>query len=180
LERELEAARIADRDRSKSGTAIGSAIGLCVSKLRRSEAESKVVVLLTDGRNNAGPIDPATAAAIAWDYGIRIYTIGAGSEGPSAVRRDTPRGTEIQAVRIPMDAAALHQIAEITGGKFFRAHDTEALKEAYAEIDELETTEIEVNMHYEYEEAFMPWAAAGLGLVCASVFSRRLWFETAP
>jgi len=179
LERELDLARIAD-SRGKQGTAIGSAIGLAVSKLRKSEAKSKVIILLTDGLNNAGELDPLTAAQIAKDYGIRIYTIGAGSQDEVLVPQQGILGVMMAPMHMPIDVETLEKIANMTGAKFYRATDTESLQGAYAEINQLETTEIEISDYYEYEEVFMPWAIAGTLVLSLAVFGRRLWFEPIP
>lgn len=171
---EVDEARFASKD--KDGTAIGSAIGLAVARLRDSEAKSKVVVLLTDGINNRGEIDPLTAAGIAKQYGIRVYTIGAGS----AEAGTTMVNGFIPVRREPIDEDTMRKIADETGGKYYRAADTEQLMAAYAEIDRLETTEIDAEDYYQYKTAFMPWALAGALLVGASIFSRRQWFEALP
>lgn len=180
LERDLENAEINTREQSKQGTAIGSAIGLAVSKLRKSEAKNKVIILLTDGRNNEGELDPLTAAQLAQEYGIRIYTIGAGSSDEVLVTSETLFGPMPDIRRLPIDEETLRQIADITGGRFYRATDLESLHGAYQEINELETTEVELGDYYEYKEAFMPWAALGAVALLASVFSRRYRFEPIP
>lgn len=180
LERDLEGAEIDETDPARRGTAIGSAIGLAVSKLMKSEAKSKIIVLLTDGRNNTGELDPVTAAHIARDYGIRIYTIGAGSGGDVLVPEQTLFGPRLRPARMPIDEESLRRIAEITGGKYFRATDTQALQKAYAEINELETTPIEVGDYYDYEEVFVPWAVIGTIALTASMFTRRAWFDPIP
>ncbi|GMW01313.1 MAG: VWA domain-containing protein [Candidatus Hydrogenedentota bacterium] len=181
LERELENARIVDRrDRDKDGTAIGSAIGLAVSKLRKSEAESKVIVLLTDGRNNAGNLEPMTAAQFAKDFNIRIYTIAAGSDEEVEISQDSWMGPVADRIRLPVDTEGLQRIAEVTGGKFYTARNLESLKEAYEAINSLETTEVEGGHYYEYEEGFEPWVAGGIALFIASIVMRRLWFESIP
>lgn len=178
LEHELDAAEIV-RDDAKDGTAIGSATGLAVANLRKSEAKSKVIVLLTDGINNRGNVDPLTAADIAKKYGIRIYTIGAGSaeQGYSTVQG--PIG-QVRVQRQPIDEDTMRKMADITGGRYYRVTDTEQLMTAYAEIDALETTEIEANDYYEYRPAFLPWAVCGAALMGLSVFARRRWFEALP
>ncbi|MCL4691739.1 MAG: VWA domain-containing protein [Candidatus Hydrogenedentes bacterium] len=180
LERDLENAEINTREQSKQGTAIGSAIGLAVSKLRKSEAKNKVIILLTDGRNNEGELDPLTAAQLAQEYGIRIYTIGAGSSDEVLVTSETLFGPMPDIRRLPIDEETLRQIADITGGRFYRATDLESLHGAYQEINELETTEVELGDYYEYKEAFMPWAALGAVALLASVFTRRYRFEPIP
>lgn len=180
LERELERAHIDETDPKKQGTAIGSALGLAVGKLGKSEAESKVIVLLTDGRHNRGELDPLTAALFAKDFGIRVYTIGAGSGGQALVRRKGLLGDTMVPMNLPIDIETLVQIAETTGGRFYRATDTASLQGAYREIDQLETTEIEITDAVDYKEGFVPWAALGTASLLASVFSRRLWFEAIP
>jgi len=170
LEHDLDQVFIDQRDEKHNRTAIGSAVGLSISNLSKSPAESKVIILLTDGINNHGNLDPITAAELALRYGIRVYTIGAGSPvRRSAVGRDNP-----------IDEDTMKRIAEITGGKYYRATDLESLREAYAEINELETTEIDLGEVYEYDEAFAPYAAIGTGLMLLSILMRRRWFESIP
>jgi Ca-activated chloride channel family protein len=180
LERDLNNAEINTREQSKQGTAIGSAIGLAVSKLRKSEAKNKVIILLTDGRNNEGELDPLTAAQLAQEYSIRIYTIGAGSSDEVLVTSETLFGPMPDIRRLPIDEDTLRRIAEITSGRFYRATDLESLHGAYQEINELETTEVELGDYYEYKEAFVPWAALGTIALLAGVFSRRYRFEPIP
>ena len=177
LSRELDLAYVDDtsRDPRKDGTAIGSAIGLAIRRLSESEAKSKVIILLTDGINNRGELDPITAARLAADYDIKVYTIGAGStEGGRS------SGGFFSRPRQPIDEDGLRKIASITGGQYYPATDTEALQQAYAEIDALETTEIEVGDYYEYKEAFVPYVLLGGLLMALSIFSRRMWFEVIP
>ena len=181
IDRELERAEIDEQDRRKQGTAIGSAIGLAVSKLRKSEAQSKVIVLLTDGRHNRGELDPVTAAYIAQDYGIRVYTIGAGSKADAFVARKDFFGGVVQVpIHLPVDTGILRRVAGLTGGRYYGATDSEGLRAAYEEISELETTRIDVNDYYEYEEAFAPWVVLGALVTASSIASRRLWFEAIP
>ena len=181
VEREVDHAGINEQDEKRQSTAIGSAIGLAVSRLRKSEAKSKVIVLLTDGLNNAGELGPMTAARLAKEYDIRIYTIGAGSIEGGMVPVKTPfGGVIVNQSAGGSDENALKQIASATGGKYYRATDFESLAEAYDEINKLETTEIEVNDYVEHKEGFMPFALAGAVLMLVSTFSRRLWFDTIP
>ncbi|HIJ65247.1 MAG TPA: VWA domain-containing protein [Candidatus Hydrogenedentes bacterium] len=180
LEREIELARIDTENPKKRGTAIGSALGLAVSRLRDSEAKTKLIILLTDGQNNRGELDPTTAAQFAKEYGIRIYTIGAGAKDEVMMPQQTLFGVIRTAVYSPIDEQTLRKIAEIGDGKFYRATDTASLQAAYAEINELETTEIEIADYYEYEEGFVPYASAGTLALLASVFGRRRWFEAIP
>ena len=170
LEHDLDKVYIDQRDEKHNRTAIGSAIGLSISNLRKSPAKSKVIILLTDGINNHGNLDPITAAQLAKRYGMRVYTIGAGSPvRRSAVGRDNP-----------IDEDSMKRIADITGGKYYRATDLESLREAYDEINELETTEIDLGKVYEYDEAFAPYAVAGTVAMLLSVLMRRRWFESIP
>ena len=161
------------------GTAIGSAIGLAVSNLDKSEAKSKVIILLTDGQNNHGNLDPITAAQVAKEYGIRVYTIGAGSTGQAVTARRSILGT-FATQSAPIDEASLRRIAETTGAKYYRASDTASLHEAFEEINQLERTEIELGDVYDYEDGFLPYASLGAAAAVASVLSRRFWFETIP
>lgn len=173
LERELDNAQIAEE--RKQGTAIGSALGLAVQRLIRSEAKSRVVVLLSDGVNNRGELDPVTAARFAREYGIRVYTIGAGSPEETVVTHGPfPMRTEA------INEAMLKQIADITGGRYYLASDTEALMRAYEEIGALEKTEIDVSDYYEVREGFMPFLGAGAAALLASIWVRRRWFDVIP
>lgn len=170
LEHDLADIEIDQRDEKHNRTAIGSAIGLAVSNLTKSPAESRVIVLLTDGINNHGSLDPMTAAEIAKRFGMRVYTIGAGSAVPrSAVARDNP-----------IDEETMKRVSEATGAKYYRATDLASLQQAYDEINKLETTDIDLGEVYDYDEAFMPFLVAGLVTMMAAVFSRRIWFEAIP
>ncbi len=180
LTRELDGATANPRDPRTGATAIGSALGLAVSKLKDSDSKSKVIVLLTDGRNNAGELDPLTAAEFANEYDIRVYTIGAGSaESSLAVTRQLLGPMAGMRGNAP-DEEMLRSIADRTGGKFYRATDTDSLQGAYAEINELEKTVVEIGDYYDYEDGFVPFAFLGTITMAASVFSRRVWFETIP
>jgi Ca-activated chloride channel family protein len=180
LEHELSQADINPEDEKSGRTAIGSAIGLAVSRLRKSEAKSKVIILLTDGLNNSGELSPQTAAGLAKDYGIKIYTIGAGSPEGGVVPQSTMFGTFLQQTTEGVDEEGLKKIADVTNGKYYRATDTDSLQEAYAEINKLETTDVELDDYYEHSEGFASYALAGSIMMLASVFSRRYWFETIP
>jgi Ca-activated chloride channel family protein len=175
LERELDLAQIVN-DKRKDGTAIGSALGLAVRRLTQSEAKSKVIILLTDGLNNRGELDPMTAAQLAKRYGIKVYTIGAGStEGGMMLA-----GGLFPVRSQPIDEEMLKKIAESTEGKYYRATDTESLHQAYGEISQLETTEIDIGDYYQYQDAFLPYLIVGAVALLASVFTRRRWFEVIP
>ncbi len=148
------------------GTAVGMGLATAVKRLESSDAESKVVVLLTDGRNNRGEIGPATAAQVAQALGVKVYTIGAGSRGTARVPVDDPLvGRRYVTMRVDIDEASLRQVAETTGGRYFRATDRESLEEVYAEIDQLETTEREVEHYTRYGERFPLILGAGFLLL---------------
>ena len=150
----------------EDGTAVGMGLATAIKRLNESVAESKVVVLLTDGRSNRGEIDPLTAAQMAQALGVRVYTIGAGSRGTARVPVDDPlMGRRYATVRVDVDEETLAEVASITGGQYFRATDTESLASIYQEIDELETTEIEVQNFTRYTELFHFPLAAGLLLL---------------
>jgi Ca-activated chloride channel family protein len=139
----------------EDGTAVGMGLATAVKRLQASPAESKVVVLLTDGRSNRGEIGPVTAAQMAQALGVRVYTIGAGSMGTAPVPvPDGFGGTRYANVEVDIDEATLQQVAELTGGRYFRATDTESLEAIYAEIDELERTEVEVENFTQFGEEF--------------------------
>ncbi len=180
FERELDRVVIDRNDEKTHSTAIGSAIGLAVANLDKSEAKSKVIILLTDGNNNSGNLDPITAAQVAKKFGIRVYTIGAGSPSGGVVMQNTLFGQMSTTSRAPIDEETLRRIANITGGKYYRATDTKSLRGAYQEINELEATEIEIGDVYDYDDGFVPYALAGTGLMVVAIFSRRRWFESVP
>lgn len=148
------------------GTAIGMGLGTAVSRLRSSEAESKVVVLVTDGSNNAGQLDPLTASDLAVGEGIIVHTVlvGRGGQVPLPVRVRDPRTgrvmERIQQVEVATNPELLAEIARRTGGSSFKARDAKALKEVFAEIDALETTEFTSTRLERYRERFEPWAMA--------------------
>src|SRR5204863_8170051 len=126
----------------EDGTAIGSGLATSVDRLRRSKSKSKVVILLTDGENNGGLIDPNTSKENAKAVGVKVYTIGVGTEGFAPVPIQTPGGIVMQREKVNIDEKLLKQIADETGGKYFRAKDNEALKNIYSEIDKLEKSRI--------------------------------------
>ncbi|MDH3205826.1 MAG: VWA domain-containing protein [Gemmatimonadota bacterium] len=139
----------------EDGTAVGMGLATAVKRLQASEATSKVVILLTDGRSNRGEIGPVTAARTAEALGVRVYTIGAGSRGTAPVPVDDPlRGRVYANMRVDIDEETLREVASVTGGQYFRATDEQSLAEIYAEIDELERTEIEVENFTQYAEQF--------------------------
>jgi Ca-activated chloride channel family protein len=146
----------------EDGTAIGMAIAQGVNRLKDSKAKSKVMILLTDGVNNKGEIDPITAAQIAQTFNLRIYTIAVGTIGEAPYPVQTPFGTRYQNVPVDVDEKTLAKIAELTGGQYFRATNNKSLAAIYNEIDELEKTRIEVKAYRSYTELFYSWTLAGL------------------
>jgi len=163
LLREVKSGMIAD------GTAIGLAIANGVNRLKESKAKSKVMVLLTDGVNNRGEIDPITAARIAATYGIRIYTVGVGAQGEAPYPVQTQFGIRRQMIPVDLDEKGLTQVADMTGGKYYRATDNRKLKAIYKEIDQLERTKIEVTAYKRYSELYGGWLLAGLLAVIVEV-----------
>ena len=155
------------------GTAIGVALANAASRLKDSAATTKLVVLVTDGGNNAGAIDPISAAALCKGLGLKVYTIGVGSQGrvPVPLPMQDPVTGQIVTRRVmmnvPVDEALLQQIAQKTGGTFYRATDRESLQRIFAQIDRLEKTPLQVKRYVRYREAFPPlvWAALGLLLL---------------
>jgi Ca-activated chloride channel family protein len=149
-------------DLIEDGTAIGNGLATAVARMKDSDAKSRVVILLTDGVNNMGEIDPATAAEIAKTYGIRVYTIGVGANGEAPYPVQTPWGIEIRRVPVEIDEALLKQIADGTGGRYFRATDNTKLQEIYAEIGQMEKTRTTVDSFPVYKDLFENYALAAL------------------
>ena len=162
----------------EDGTAIGDGLATAISRLKDSEAISKVVILLTDGMNNAGSVDPYTAAEIAKLYGIRVYTIGVGSYGTAPFPVQTPFGTQIQQMKVDIDEKLLTTIANSTGGKYFRATSNQKLDEVYQEIDKLERSKIEVTEFRRLHEEFYPLVAWALALLLLEFLLRKTIFRT--
>lgn len=145
----------------EDGTAIGMGLATAVSRLQESLSKSKVVILMTDGVNNSGNIDPITAADIAISYGVKVYTIGVGTEGTAPYPMSSIFGTRTQNIEVNIDEELLTEIAEKTGGLYFRAKDRSELAKIYLEIDKLEKTELEVTTVKRYKEQFHPFAWIG-------------------
>ena len=154
----------------EDGTTVGMGLATAVKRLQASDAESRVVVLLTDGRSNTGEIGPVTAARMAQALGVRVYTIGAGRRGTAPMPIDDPAfGRRYVNVQVDVDEPTLSEVAELTGGRYFRATDAESLAEIYREIDQLETTQIAVENFTSYGELFHYPLAAGLLLLVLEV-----------
>lgn len=148
----------------QDGTAIGMGLATGVDRLRTSKAKSKILILLTDGVNNTGLIDPSTALEIAKTYGVRVYTIGIGTEGEAPYPVQTPMGTQTRMMPVQIDEALLKKIADETGGKYYRATSNKSLREIYSEIDKLEKTKIEISSYKRYAELFFPFAL--IAIIC--------------
>ena len=166
----------------EDGTAIGMGLAAAVNRLKDSEAKSKVIVLLTDGVNNAGYIRPATAAGLAKEFGIKVYTIGVGSYGQalSPVRRRSNGEYMFGITNVEIDEELMRKIAEDTGGKYYRAISEESLKEVYNEIDRLEKTEVEITVYKRYVELYYWPLIAGFALLVALFFLRSTLVRTLP
>jgi Ca-activated chloride channel family protein len=164
----------------EDGTAIGMAIAQGVNRLKDSKAKSKVMILLTDGVNNRGEIDPITAAQIAQTYGIRIYTIGVGTIGTAPYPVQTPFGIRYQNMPVDVDEKTLQTIASMTDGQYFRATNNRALRQIYSEIDKLEKTKIEVKQYRSYTDLYPLWAGLGLLLVVSEFALRGTLLRKIP
>jgi len=164
----------------EDGTAIGMALATSLNRLRDSEAKSKVIILLTDGQNNRGEIDPVTAAQAAKALGIRIYTIGVGTRGEAPYPVNTPFGKQYQNIPVSIDEDMLKDIARLTGGRYYRATDTRALREIYHEIDRLERTKVNVEEYRRVAEMFHPWLWAALACLTLEVLLSFSIFRKLP
>ena len=162
------------------GTALGDGLAVSINRIRQSDAKSKVIILLTDGVNNAGSIDPLTASDIAKTYGIRVYTIGVGTRGLAPYPYKTPFGIQYQNVQVEIDENLLKQIADETGGTYFRATNKNRLKAVFEEIDKLEKTKIEVLSYEQRAEEFKPFLWAALALLLLELLLRLSVFKTLP
>jgi Ca-activated chloride channel family protein len=161
-------------------TAIGSALATCVKRLKDVKSKSKVIILLTDGRNNTGAISPATAADIAKTHGIKVYTIGAGTEGEAPFLVDSLFGKHYVYQKVDLDEDTLKEIARKTGGRYFRATNTEALKTIYQQIDEMEKTEVKVKEYMEYKELFHWFLIPGLLFLLVEIVLAHTRFMKIP
>ena len=171
LLREIQSGMIED------GTAIGMGLATAVNRIKDSEAKSKVIILLTDGVNNRGEIAPATAAGIAKTYGIRVYTIGVGTQGMAPYPVQTPFGIQYQNMPVEIDEAILQEISQATGGKYFRATDNDKLVQVYNEIDKLEKSKIDVKQFSRKEEKFLIPSLIAFCLLILEVLIRNTLFR---
>lgn len=164
----------------EDGTAIGMGLATSVSRLKDSDAKSKVIILLTDGVNNQGAIAPATAAELAQTFGIRVYTIGVGSEGTAPYPITTPFGIQLRNIPVEIDEETLQEIAENTGGEYFRATDNNKLKQIYEQIDKLEKSKIEVKEFSQKDEEFLSFVLLAAFLLLTDMVLRNTLLRQIP
>jgi Ca-activated chloride channel homolog len=165
----------------EDGTAIGDGLGVSVDRLKSVKTRSKVIILLTDGEDQGGRIDPLAGKELAKAYGVRVYTIGIGTEGYAPVPvPDGMGGTTTRQQKVNIDEKLLRMIATETGGLYFRARDNESLKRIYTEIDKLEKSRIEVTSLKRYTERFYPFAFAAAVLLLLEIFLRYTLFKKFP
>lgn len=164
----------------RDGTAIGMGIATSINRLRDSKAKSKVIILITDGMNNAGEIDPVTSGEMAASLGIKLYTLGIGSRGTAPYPVDDPLfGRRYQNVQVNIDEEMLTNIARMTGGRYWRATETQELIDIYDEIDQLERSEVEEIIYIDYEDLYPGFLAAGLFLFFIALANER-FFTRSP
>jgi Ca-activated chloride channel family protein len=165
----------------EDGTAIGSGLSTGVDRIRNSKSKSKVIILLTDGENNGGLIDPKTAKEIAKTFGIKVYTIGVGTDGYAKQPIQLPTGEIVyQDAKVTIDEKLLTEIAVETGGKYFRAKDNQSLSKIYSEIDRLEKSKVEISTLTRYTDKFFPFVMLALALLILEVVSRFTLFRKFP
>jgi len=164
----------------EDGTAIGLALANAVSRIKDSDAVSKVIILLTDGVNNRGSIEPMTAAEIAKTFGIRIYAIGVGTRGMALVPVKTPFGVQYQNQETEIDENLLKEIAKMTDGQYFRATDNDALVKVYDEIDRMEKSKISVQEHHKKSEEYLKFALAAALILLLEILLRYTLLRNLP
>ncbi len=164
----------------EDGTAIGDGLATAINRLRDSEAENRVIILLTDGINNTGSIDPMTAAEIAALYNIRVYTIGVGSTGPVPYPFETPFGVQYREVEIPVDEQLLQDISTITGAEYFWADSPDSLEGVYEAIDSLETSVVEVTEYTRKKDDYLPLLFIAMAFLGLETMLKHTWLRTIP
>ena len=183
LDQEFLARRLVDvkMGQVEDGTAIGSAIASSVSHLRDSTAKSRIIILLTDGVNNAGAVNPLTAAEAAKALGIKIYTIGAGTRGEAPMpSRDAFGRTRMQTVKVEIDEEMLAEVASATGGQSFRATDTDSLEKIYQSINQLETTTRKLKKYQRYDELYLWFLVPGVSLLLLELVLSQTRYRRLP
>jgi len=171
---------VVQRGMMEDGTAIGMGLANAISRLKDSKAKSRVIILLTDGSNNAGDISPLTAAEIAKSFGIRVYTIGVGTNGQARYPMTVAGHTQYVNIPVEIDTKTLASIAGITNGEFYRATDNSKLREVYQEIDKLEKTKMNVKEYSKRYEAFLPFAIAACLLLLIELLLRETILKKLP
>lgn len=164
----------------EDGTAIGNAIAIAVDRLRESKSKSKVIILVTDGVNNSGEVDPLTAADIAKTFGVKIYSVGVGTYGQAPYPFQTPFGLRYQMVPVEIDENLLNQISNTTGGKYFRARNNDALEKIYKQIDSMEKTKIEITSYSNASELFYYWAILSLIFLISEIIFSKFYLRKLP
>lgn len=164
----------------EDGTAIGMGLATATARIKDSKAKSKVIILLTDGENNRGQIAPMQAAEIAQTFGIRVYTIGVGTRGTAQIPVQTHFGTQLQEIEVNINEELLTNIANMTGGKYFRATDKQSLEQIYEEIDQMEKTILEVREYSKHTEEYMPFAIIAMLLLLLELALRNTVLRTLP
>jgi Ca-activated chloride channel family protein len=165
----------------EDGTAIGMGLATAVNRVKDSRAESKVIILLTDGVNNRGDIGPVTASEIAGSFGVRVYTIGVGSQGTAPVPvQDAFGRTVMRSMPVEIDEDVLKKIAQSTGGNYFRATDNHKLREIYQQIDEMEKTRLDVKQFSKRSEEYFPFLLAAMLILLFEILLRYTVFRTIP
>ena len=174
LFKDIKSGMIAD------GTAIGMGLATAVNRLKDSKAISRVIILLTDGVNNQGLVAPLTAAEIAQKFGIRVYTIGVGTEGYAPYPFQTPFGVHYQDIEVQIDEKTLQDISTITDGKYFRATNNKSLTQIYEDINKLEKSKIETTEYHKRKEEFLPFALLALLFLCLSIILKTTFLKSIP
>ena len=170
-----------NREMLEDGTAIGDGLATSINRIKEGKAKSKSIILLTDGSNNTGIVAPLTAAEIARKMGIKVYTIGIGTNGTAPYPQVNMFGrVEYVPMPVVIDENTLRQIAEVTGGKYFRATGNKVLAEVFDEIDKLEKTELDVRHFSHTEDNYLPWALLALGLFTLEIVLRQTYLRTIP
>ncbi len=164
----------------EDGTAMGLGLATSVARLKDSDAKSRVVIMLTDGVNNRGEVSPQTAGEIAREFGVRVYTVGVGTRGQAPMPVQTPFGMQTQMVDVEIDEDILTEVAQMTGGKYFRATNKESLTQIYQEIDQLEKTRISVIEFSEKNDVFLPLVLLAGLLFLLEILFRYTFFRTVP
>ncbi len=162
------------------GTAIGMGLATSVNRLKDSQAKSKVVILITDGVNNSGMISPLTAADIAKQFNIRVYTIGVGTMGTAPMPVNTAFGTVLQDVKVEIDEDVLQKIADKTGGQYFRATNNAKLEEIYSEIDKLEKTILDIQKFSKRKDEYFNWLLAAVIILFSEILIRSVFLRNIP